>query len=277
MTREVKFSFYEIEYKLKENLMEFKLKDYFENPLDIKHHLFEINNYKGFLHKYSDILYVFRKYKKDFLPKIGDEDGNIRDINLKDNEYIIEENSLIIDLENNVIVYHQNHAGFSISALEQYLRTLLKDKIEYIYLKPIIVKDTLEKLKNSPIIKQVDIKIGRVNAKTLTALGFNEEEIKNFIEIESANGIEIIIKSKKNHAISTLDKIKNLLSKDFFDKFKVKASSSYEGSGEDIDILDNILAINKKIKIKNKRADLQDLIVKIKEIYDEYLPQIKKH
>ena len=67
-----------------------------------------------------------------------------------------------------------------------------------------------------------------------------------------------------------------MLFNDFFDKFKVKASSSYEGSGEDIDILDNILAINKKIKVSNKRADLQDLILKIEEVYNEYLPQIKK-
>jgi hypothetical protein len=276
MTKEVKFSFYEIDYKIHNNLLDFTLKDYFKEPLNIKDSLFEMNNYKAFLYKYYDNIYVFRKYKKDFLPKIGDENGNIRNINLKDDEYIIEENAVILDFDNNIVVYHQNHAGFNISALQQYLQTLLQNKIEHLYFKPVILKNTIEKLKNSPIIKQANIRISRVNVATLSALGFNDEEIRKFIDVDSASGIEIIIKSKKNHAISTLEKIKDLLSKDFFDKFRVKASSSYEGSGEDIDILDNILAINKKIKIKNKRADLQDLIIKIQEVYNEYLPQIKK-
>jgi len=276
MSKEVKFVFYEIDAKLKDNLMDFELKNYFEKPLDFKNSLLQIGNYKAYLNKFDDNIYIFQKFKKDFLPKIGDDNGHYRTIDLKDNEYIIEENGVLIDFDNNLVIFHKNQAGFSSSALEEYFRMLLKDKLEYFILKPILMGDTLNKLKYSPIIKQINYKVGRVNARTLSQLGFNEEEIKKFIDLDATNGIEIIIKSKRNMAISTLDKMREFLNFDIFDKLRVKAASSYEASGEEIDILDNILSISRKIKTENKRADIYDIISKLRELYGEFLPQIKK-
>lgn len=278
MSKEVKFTFYEMEIELYKNIFDFEVKDFLSKPLDIKSFLFEIGGYKGFLKKWDDNIYIFQKFKKDFLPKIGDENGNERKIELKENEYVLEENVVFFDFNNNILIFHKNNAGFSISQLQEYLTKLLHEKAKKVILKPKLVKDTFEKLNKYNFVKTLNFRLGKINIQTLKEVGIiDPEEIRKLIDISSSASIEVTIKAKRNHSIAEIEEIKKLLQKfNFFDKLKVKASSSYEGSGEDIDLLDNILTINKKIKENKKRLDTQDLIFKIREVYEEYEPQLRK-
>ena len=274
--KEIKFTFYEIDIELDENFFNWNIKEYFLNPLPIKECLLEINGYKAYLKKYNENIYIFQKFKKDFLPKIGDDEGNERNIELKENEYILEENVILIDFDNKILIFHKNNAGFNISHFQTYITELLKNKIKKFVLKPKLLTDTLEKLKNYNFIKSINFKLGQISVETLQKVGFDIEKIRTITDINSTNSIEIIIKAKRNHSILDANLLSDFLQNiNFFDKLKVKASSSYEGSGEDIDLLDNILTINKKIKETNKRLDTLDLINKIQEVYNEYLPEIK--
>ncbi len=49
--KDVKFYFFKIEYKFLKGLMDFSLEEYFSQPLNLRDHLINVNNHKGFLEK----------------------------------------------------------------------------------------------------------------------------------------------------------------------------------------------------------------------------------
>ena len=272
--REVKFTFYKIIYQEDDlkNLFGYSLKDYL-NSLNIKTHLIPLQNNKAFLQKHTSNTFIFRKFKKDFLPKIGDENGHIKEIKLKENEYIIEENVIYFDFEKNIILFHKNSAGFTISALQNYLRQVLNINI---ILEPIYTDTNIELLKKTPIIKHIELKVSSLDEKALKMLGFDINEIRRYIELQGVESIEIKIKAKREHKISFFSKIKNRLQNlKIFDKLKVKASESFEDNGETIDLLDDILSVSKKIETKKGKIQTLDLLNMIEEIYKEYEPQLR--
>ena len=272
--KEVKFNFYKIifnENDLK-NLFGFSMKDYL-NSLNIKNHLIQIQDNKAFLQKHTQNSFIFRKFKKDFLPKIGDEKGNVREIALKENEYIIEENVVYFDFDKNIILFHRNSSAFKISALQKYLRNVLKMNI---ILEPIYTDIDINILKETPIIKNLELKISSLDEKALKMLGFDINEIRKYIELQGIESIEIKIKAKRKHKLSLFENIKKRLSDlKIFDKFKVKASENSEESGKEIDLLSDILSVSKKIKTKNGKIQTLDLLNLIEEIYEEFEPILR--
>jgi len=276
-TKKVIFTFYKIKFDFKQkNLFNFNLENYL-STLDIKQHLFEIGDYKGFLKKHNTNIFIFQKFKKDFLPIIGDNKGNTKEIRLKENEYIIEENGIYFDFDNNRILFHKNSSAFSISSFQKYMSILLKNEIKNFILEPIYTDEHLEVLENTPIIKHLNLKLSKIDDKGLEKLGFRLDEVKKYIELEGTESIEIIIKSKRNHKVSTFEKLKNHLPNfKIFDKFRIKASESYETKGEDFDMIDNILSVSKQITLDDtKRLKTLDLINKLEEIYKEYEPKLR--
>jgi len=272
--REVKFNFYNILYKEDDlkNLFGFSMKDYL-NSLNIKNHLIQIRNNKAFLEKHTQNIFIFRKFKKDFIPKIGDEKGNIKEIVLKDNEYIIEENVVYFDFNKNIILFHKNSSAFTISALQEYLKNVLKINI---ILQPIYTDIHIDILKKTPIIKNLELKISSLDERALKMLGFDINEIRKYIELQGVESIEIKIKAKREHNLSFFDNIKKRLSNlKIFDKFRVKASDSFEDTGKEIDLLSDILSVSKKIKTKNGKIQTLDLLNLIEEIYKEFKPQLR--
>jgi len=270
--KEVKFNFYKIIYKEDDlkNLFEFSMEDYL-NDLNIKNHLMQYKSNKAFLEKYTQNIFMFRKFKKDFIPKIGDEKGNIKEIKLKENEYIIEENVVYFDFDKNIILFHKNSSAFTISALQEYLKKILDIDI---ILQPIYTNMQIDILKKTPIIKNLELKISSLDEKALQMLGFNINEIREYIELQGVESIEIKIKAKRNHKISFFDSIKKRLPNlKIFDRFRVKASDNFEETGKDIDLLSDILLVSKKIKTKNGKIQTFDLLNLIEEIYKDFEPQ----
>lgn len=280
--KEIKFYFYKLEYKLEKNLMNFSLSDYFKTPLDIKQHLFDINENKGFLKKITDTIFCFQKFRKDFNPKIKNEITGIeRDIELKANESLIEETYMYLDLHNNIIILQNNRASFNAGAFAKYIVLLLSQKFkdDFFVCKPIISKDGIEKLIHHNVIKTLDLSIATPNIKVLKSLGFNYQQVAELDETD-LDRIEIKFYSKRKRGlfnIETFKKIFDLSDKNNFNKMKVKASSSYEGTGEIIDMLDDLYIVTEKIKVTDKKnLDTQDIIIKLNQIYDYHINKVKE-
>ena len=272
--KEVKFSFYKILYKENDlrNLFGYSLKDYLDS-LKLEKHLMLIKDNKAFLQKHTQNTFIFRKFKKDFLPKIGDEKGNIREIPLKENEYVIEENVIYFDFNRNIILFHKNGAGFTISALQTYLKKLFQINI---LLEPVYTNISLEILQKTPVIKNLELKMSSLDEEGLKMLGFDIHQIREYVELEGIESIEIKIKAKRKHKISIYENLKNRLQNiKIFDKFRVNASEVSDESGRNIDLLDDILSVSKQIKTYKNKIQTIDLLDLIESIYEEYEPQLR--
>lgn len=255
--------------------MNFSLSDYFKTPLDIKQHLFDINENKGFLKKITDTIFCFQKFRKDFNPKIKNEITGIeRDIELNANESLIEETYMYLDFHNNIMILQNNRASFNAGAFARYIILLLTQKFkdDFFVCKPIISKDGIEKLIHHNVIKTLDLSIATPNIKLLKGLGFNYQQVAELDESD-LDRIEIKFYSKRKRGlfnIETFKKIFDLGDKNNFNKMKVKASSSYEGTGEIIDMLDDFYIVTEKIKVTDKKnLDTQDIIIKLNQIYGD--------
>lgn len=280
--KEIKFYFYKLEYKLEKNLMNFSLSDYFKTPLDIKQHLFDVNENKGFLKKITDTIFCFQKFRKDFNPKIKNEITGIeRDIELNANESLIEETYMYLDFYNNIMILQNNRASFNAGAFARYIVLLLTQKFkdDFFVCKPIISKDGIEKLIHHNVIKTLDLSVATPNIKLLKGLGFNYQQVAELDESD-LDRIEIKFYSKRKRGlfnIETFKKIFDLGDKNNFNKMKVKASSSYEGTGEIIDMLDDFYIVTEKIKVTDKKnLDTQDIIIKLNQIYDYHINKVKE-
>lgn len=282
--KEVKFYFYKLEYEFENNLLDFKLESYFKDDFNLKQHLFEIGEHKGFLDKKTNNIYSFQKFKRDFNPTIKDElTGVTREVELKETEYFIEESYLYLDIENNIAIYQKNMTGYSPQMFEKYVLKLLNNKFrnDYFALKPIMSKDGVEKLMNHNIAKHIELKVAAPNIGLLKEFGFSVKDIRDF-DLDSLDSIEIKINSKKKTGIFNLSNLANLLNikdnKDNYEKLKIKASTSYEGTGDLIDLLDEFYVVNEKIKLKDKSRimDKDDILIKLNTIYNDNINKIKR-
>jgi len=281
--KDVRFNFYKIEYTLEENLMDFDLNEYFKNSFNIKQHLFDIGEHKAFLDKKTDNIYSFQKFRKDFNPIIKDEStGKTREIELKETEYFIEESYLYLDFLNNIVIYQRNHTGYTSINFDRYILKLLHNKFKnnFFTLKPIMSQDGIEKIMNHNIAKNIEFKIAAPNIGLLSDIGMNVTEIRD-LDYDSFDTIEIKINSKRKTGIFNLSNLLNLLdlknNKEKFKKLKIKASSSYEGTGDVVDLLDEFYVVTEKIKFKDKSKviDKDDIIIKLQIIYEDNINKIK--
>jgi len=284
MMRDVKFYFFKLEYKLAKGLLNFSLKEYFKNPLNLKDHLVSINNHKGFLERKKDNIFSFQKFRKDFNPTIKDEQtGQTRSVNLKETESFIEEVFLYWDFDHDIVIFQRNYAGFGNVAFEKYILKLLNDKFEndFFTLKPIMSKDGIEKLIKHNVIKSIDVSVPSPSIEVLNNLGFDANKIKK-IDQDSIDRIEIKITSKRKTGIFNLDDLKKLLdfskNKDKYKRLKLKASGSYASTGEIVDLLDDFYVVNEKINTnsKAKTIDISDIIIKLGDIYEKHLKEVLK-
>lgn len=282
--RDVKFYFFQLEYKLAKGLIDSTMEEYFKNPLNLKDHLVSINDHKAFLERKSNNIFSFQKFRKDFNPTIKDEQtGETRSVDLKETESFIEEVFMYWDFDNNIIIFQRNYAGFNNNAFEKYILKLLNNKFEndYFTLKPIMSKDGVEKLIKHNVIKSIDVSVPAPSIEILHDLGFNTNQIKN-IDENSIDRIEIKITSKRKTGIFSLDHLKDILdfsnNKDKYKRLKLKASSSYASTGEIIDLLDDFYVVTEKISTqsKAKTIDVSDIINKLNGVYREHLKEVLK-
>ena len=280
--KEVKFYFYKIEYELADSLTDFDFREYFKNPFEIKTHLFDIGDHKAFIDKKTDTMYSFQKFRKDFNPRIKDEvTGNTREINLKQTEYFIEESYFYIDFSNEIVIFQRNGIGYNATALEKYVLKLLKNKFknDFFALKPIMSKDGIEKLLHHNVAKQIELKVAGPNLNLLGQIGLNVKEIRD-LDYEALDSIEIKITSKRKTGIFNLSKLTDLLNltenKSKYKKLKIKTSTSYEGTGDMVDLLDDLYVIVEKIKYKTgtKVVDQNDIMLKLLQIYENNISKI---
>ncbi len=229
-------------------------------------------------------IYSFQKFRKDFNPIIKDEQtGKTRSIDLKETESFIEEVFLYWDFDNDIIIFQKNYAGFNNSAFEKYVLALLNNKFQndYFTLRPIMSKEGIEKLIKHNVIKTIDVAVPSPNIEILNDLGFDINQIKD-IDEQSIDRIEIKITSKRKTGIFNLDNLKGLLklqtNKDKYKRLKLKASSSYTSTGEIIDLLDDFYVVTEKINTnaKAKTIDTNDIINKLKNIYQDHIEEVLK-
>lgn len=169
---DIKFYFYKVVGDIDKNLFDYSLKNYFSSGISLQDGLIAINENKGFLDSVNGEknIFIFQKFRKDFNPIIKDEvTGKTREIKLNETEYIIEQNYLFWDFENNIIIYQKTAGGFNTTAFETYIKELLKGKFkdDFFTLKPIISHNGYEKIINSNIIKAYDIALASPSIKVL--------------------------------------------------------------------------------------------------------------
>ena len=113
----------------------------------------------------------------------------------------------------------------------------------------------------------------------LSQQALNYQQVAELDETD-LDRIEIKFYSKRKRGlfnIETFKKIFDLSDKNNFNKMKVKASSSYEGTGEIIDMLDDLYIVTEKIKVTDKKnLDTQDIIIKLNQIYDYHINKVKE-
>ncbi len=281
--KDVKFNFYQLEYEIEDNLLDFDLKKYFESNFRIKEHLFEIGEHKAFLDKKVKNIYSFQKFRRDFNPIIKDENtGLTREVQLKESEYFIEESYIYMDIDTGIIIYQKNHTGYTSIMFERYIKKLLNNKFKnnFFTLKPIMSEDGIEKIMNHNIAKSIEFKVAFPNIGLLNDLGLDATKIRD-LDYDSFDSIEIKINSKRKRGLFTLSNLMNVLdltkNKDKYKKLKIKASSSYEGTGDVVDLLDDFYVVTEKIKLKDKSKvmDKDDIIIKLQIIYDNNIEKIR--
>lgn len=280
---DVKFYFYKAEYELDKSLFdEDSLKNYLENGLEIKKHLYRVGDHKGFLDKKSDNVFVFQKFRKDFNPTIKDEiTGKTRSVELSESEYFIEENFLFWDFDNNIIVFQKNYNGFTAAAFESYIKQLLNNKFkdDLFLLKPILSKDGYEKLLNSNIVKSFEFTVSKPSVKLMRELGLNANDVMK-IDNENLGKIELKITSVKNRGLFSGEAFKSFIgNKDNFSKIKIKASDSYLNAGNTIDLLEEVYTVSRNIRQNNKfqrNIDPEDIKMSIEDIYEKHIQEVLK-
>ena len=199
---DIKFYFYKVVGDIDKNLFDYSLEKYFSNGLSLQDGLIAINENKGFLDSVNGEknIFIFQKFRKDFNPIIKDEvTGKTREIKLNETEYIIEQNYLFWDFENNIIIYQKTSSGFNTTAFETYIKELLKGKFkdDFFTLKPIISHNGYEKIINSNIIKAYDIALASPSIKVLQELGFDDKGILK-IDDDDLGKVEIKITANKD-------------------------------------------------------------------------------
>ena len=212
---DIKFYFYKVVGDIDKNLFGYSLEEYFSNALSLQDGLIAINENKGFLDNVGGEknIFIFQKFRKDFNPIIKDEvTGKTREIKLNETEYIIEQNYLFWDFENNIIIYQKTAGGFNTTAFETYIKELLKEKFkdDFFTLKPIISHNGYEKIINSNIIKAYDIALASPSIKVLQELGFDDKGILK-IDDDDLGKVEIKITAKKGRGLFSVDTFKSLL------------------------------------------------------------------
>nr|DAJ59745.1 MAG TPA: protein of unknown function (DUF4747) [Caudoviricetes sp.] len=276
---DIKFYFYKVVGDIDKNLFGYSLEEYFSNALSLQDGLIAINENKGFLDNVGGEknIFIFQKFRKDFNPIIKDEvTGKTREIKLNETEYIIEQNYLFWDFENNIIIYQKTAGGFNTTAFETYIKELLKEKFkdDFFTLKPIISHNGYEKIINSNIIKAYDIALASPSIKVLQELGFDDKGILK-IDDDDLGKVEIKITAKKGRGLFSVDTFKSLLgNKENYSKMRIKTSNSYLKSGVLIDLLDEFYTVSRSVRENKKRVAPEDMLVVIKDVYEKHVQEI---
>lgn len=276
---DIKFYFYKVVGDIDKNLFDYSLEKYFSNGLSLQDGLIAINENKGFLDSVNGEknIFIFQKFRKDFNPIIKDEvTGKTREIKLNETEYIIEQNYLFWDFENNIIIYQKTSSGFNTTAFETYIKELLKGKFkdDFFTLKPIISHNGYEKIINSNIIKAYDIALASPSIKVLQELGFDDKGILK-IDDDDLGKVEIKITAKKGRGLFSVDTFKSLLgNKENYSKMRIKTSNSYLKSGVLIDLLDEFYTVYMSVRENKKRVAPEDMLVVIKDVYEKHIQEI---
>ncbi|WP_109146940.1 DUF6731 family protein [Campylobacter concisus] len=276
---DIKFYFYKVVGDIDKNLFGYSLEKYFSNGLSLQDGLIAINENKGFLDSVNGEknIFIFQKFRKDFNPIIKDEvTGKTREIKLNETEYIIEQNYLFWDFENNIIIYQKTAGGFNTTAFETYIKELLKEKFkdDFFTLKPIISHNGYEKIINSNIIKAYDIALASPSIKVLQELGLDDKGILK-IDDDNLGKVEIKITAKKGRGLFGVDTFKSLLgNKENYSKMRIKTSNSYLKSGVLIDLLDEFYTVSRSVRENKKRVAPEDMLVVIKDVYEKHIQEI---
>jgi hypothetical protein len=276
---DIKFYFYKVVGDIDKNLFDYSLKNYFSSGISLQDGLIAINENKGFLDNVNGEknIFIFQKFRKDFNPIIKDEvTGKTREIKLNETEYIIEQNYLFWDFENNIIIYQKTAGGFNTTAFETYIKELLKGKFkdDFFTLKPIISHNGYEKIINSNIIKAYDIALASPSIKVLQELGLDDKGILK-IDDDNLGKVEIKITAKKGRGLFSVDTFKNLLgNKENYSKMRIKTSNSYLKSGVLIDLLDEFYTVSRSVRENKKRVAPEDMLVVIKDVYEKHIQEI---
>ena len=276
---DIKFYFYKVVGDIDKNLFDYSLKNYFSSGISLQDGLITINENKGFLDSANGEknIFIFQKFRKDFNPIIKDEiTGKTREIKLNETEYIIEQNYLFWDFENNIIIYQKTASGFNTTAFEAYIKELLKGKFkdDFFTLKPIISHNGYEKIINSNIIKAYDIALASPSIKVLQELGLDDKGILK-IDDDNLGKVEIKITAKKGRGLFSVDTFKNLLgNKENYSKMRIKTSNSYLKSGVLIDLLDEFYTVSMSVRENKKRVAPEDMLVVIKDVYEKHIQEI---
>lgn len=282
MAKNINFEFYKAEFAIKPALVDVILSEYLQSELNVKNHIFSIHGHKAFLKKLNDNVFVLLKLRDDFNPKLlNATTGDESEIGLDENTYVIEETYFYYDFVENILLYQKNGHGFSPAALEEYIKELLKDKLEKnrFILKPVLTKEGYEKLSRHEIIKNITLNVAQPSLSLLKEFGVSIDEVIS-MDLDALSEVEIVFKSKRKHGIFSKDTFLNLIGK-FQDnpgvnKLQVNASESYESKQDTFDLLDDRYIIPHSIKtIKVRTIDRFDMIATLQKLADEHLATVK--
>ncbi len=276
---EVKFNVYKLEYEFDKSLFKpCNLKECLDN-LDLKKHLYKINEHKGFLDKKAENIFSFQKFRKDFNPIIKNEiTGKTRQIDLNENESLLEENYLYWDFKNNMVFFQYNYHGFTPLNFENYIKLFFSNtfKDDFFTLKAVMSKTGYEALVNSNLVKSFELRVAEPSINMLNDLGLSSDAI---IKIDDGNigKIDIKITAGRNKSLLNILSFKKIFpNKNKFDKMKVKVSDSYLKGGNMIDLLEEKYTIVKTVREYKKQINPNDMIITVENVYEEHIKEVLK-
>lgn len=180
-------------------------------------------------------------------PAIGNTiTDELTDIELQDNQYVVEDLSILFDPSTRVAMFQRNRNSIGPTKICEYFNLLLKevsDSEQKICFHPIVRNDTFKSLRKKDVITKINIKTSDMNNSNLP------HEVKSLFKSSVMDGLELEI------TLSVGRSRKKAISKDFADKI----INSIEKDSKKI-LSANISGGNKNANNKTDNVEPFDLL-----------------
>jgi hypothetical protein len=175
ITRKVKFEYFEVVSKLKDDLDQspdrlFDFQRWIDKAekLSLEGRTFDYYSERARLEKFSyyddDCYWLlnFVRLRETNIPLRGKIDQEVEPIELEDDEFIGEDVSMLYDPKLNVVMLQRNIHSLGPSGIEKYINLLWNSEKEEIYLRPIYYPNSFDKAMEAKIYRKIMVRFAQL-------------------------------------------------------------------------------------------------------------------
>lgn len=189
----------------------------------------------------------FVRLRDTNLPSKATENTEVEPLELGDDEYIGEEISALYDEKLKVLMCQRNRDSLSISGIERYLNLTWRSDDETIYLRPIILPDSIQRAKEAGYYRKLTIRFADLRKKAFKEGRSPLKRIVDAFGAYEAVGAEITInlghlRGDSLHRETVHDTINDIVeNRDLITKAELSEKKDDDTSVEIIDLFDEKL------------------------------------